>query len=160
MASTVKAAQAAKLSQAQILADLGVSSSSPFLSDPLFQRALNQQAAAKGLPDPFSPSAVSALVQDLAPIAAIGAAATLPEVAAGEAGAAEATGTGSAATDTAGGVAGGYSLASALAKLTGAAAVVGLVQAYGLRLLEILGGLGLVFLAVKTLGDHVGAQPA
>ncbi len=114
------------LSQSQILQKLGYPAGSlnTILQSGKAMQAANTEAALKGLPQPFTTSAGSALTQDLLPLAAIFGAAGLPEAgtaaadatAAGDA-TAGATASGAAATvgalnklSTAGGIAAAFEL--------------------------------------------------
>lgn len=136
---------ATKLTQAQVLAKLGITQAEiPKLAgDGKLQQYLNQEAALKGLPDPFAPSAVSALEQDLLPLAVLGGASALPEAGAD----ATAAGAGASATTASG--------LSTLAKDVGTGAVLSTLLSGGyFKYAAIWGGLfilGLI-LIVKGLG--------
>ena len=126
------------LSQTQILEKLGWTPSQITAKtaqgwDAGSMRTANSEATLKGLPQPFTTSTASAVIQDLLPLAAIGGAATLPEEAA-----AAAAGDAGAVAAGAGGVEAG-TLASVLAG-GGIAALVAWVAANWLRILEFLGG--------------------
>ena len=109
------------LSQSQILQKLGYPAGSlpAILQSGKAMQAANTEAALKGLPQPFTTSAGSALAQDLLPLAAIFGAAGLPEAgtAAAAASGDAATASGAAATvgalnklSTAGGIAAAFEL--------------------------------------------------
>jgi hypothetical protein len=144
---------AAKLTQAQVLAKLGITKSemSKLAGSGKLQQYLNQEAALRGLPAPFAPSAISAVTQDLIPLAVIGAAGA----AGGAAGDAAA---GGAAGDAAAGGAAGTGLTSGLSTLakdaTAGAVLSTLLSGGYMKYAAIWGGLfilGLV-LIVKGLG--------
>lgn len=146
-------------SQSQILEALGIKVTPLFKADlsgnGLLQRAINQQAALKGLPQPFSPSLASTIAQDVLPLAALAGGAALGDTAAaGEAGTA-----GEAAGAGAGGGAAGTGLANlgTLAKTLGGAAVAAEIWAWlttpgnWIRLLEFVAGAVFIFWGVKQL---------
>ena len=118
-------------------------------------RAANSAAALKGLPQPFTTSASSALIQDLLPLAGEAAAALLPA----EAGAG--AGTGAAADTGAGagaGTATGLGTLEAVLAGGGVVALLAWISANWLRILEFLGGAVLGVFGLLLLGKAAAKE--
>lgn len=147
-----------KLTQTEILKQLRIPTTKQELLDiegnGRLQQSINTQATLHGLPEPFAPSAASAVIQDLIPVAAIGAAAALPaDAAAGEA---------AAATSATAGTGAGYGLKSlsnlaTLAKAGGIAALL-VDPSFLWRMVKIVGGLALAYIGVRQLAGAGGIR--
>ncbi len=142
---------AAKMSQSEILAKLGIKVTPQFKNqisgNGRLQQFINQQAALKGLPEPFNPSLASTIIQDVLPLAVI--AATIPATTASGASTATGTGATGATTSTA--------LKAAGAGLTGALSISDSWQQLLVRALEALVGIALLLLGLQAL-TGTGAQ--
>lgn len=146
-------ATATKLSQSQILKDLGIPQSEwwIFQGNGKAQQEANQAAVKKGLPEPFNPSAASAIIQDVLPIAAIVGVAGAAEGASAAA-AADTTAVTAAAKNTAKSAV--SAAASNAGKLAGALTVAGLFTNIGIWKgvsLCVVGAI-LVILAIRQAG--------
>ena len=161
-AAPKRTAVTTKLTQTQILEKLGwtpaqIKTKTAQGWDALTMRTANTEATLKGLPQPFTTSPTSAVVQDLLPIAGIigvGGAGAAADATAASGAATEGVAGGSAATTaatTAATKTASSTASSLLGKTAITAGVAALIAAYGVRLLEVLGGGALVIMGLVIL---------
>lgn len=150
-----------QLSQSTILKRLGIPTTQAELNNisgnGKLQQYINQQAALHGLPEPFSPSAGSALIQDLLPIAGIVGAGVAAGASSGETAAAGGA-TGAVVAAVAKGAASGA--ASDIVKAAGVASFAALLTdpSFLYRALKFIGGLLLAYIGIKQLAAAAGGS--